>query len=200
MAWKGYFLEFLHTPEPHIYFGYTFEDDVRKAVEDLLALARNKDPKVPNKFVEFCAYNAEQDKLIYQVVEYTDIDEVDPEAWVDKLIRSYTVLGATNQCINSDHILRTIRRKRSALTVNAGLYYELWHGLQPVMTDNQWDTLAKELVSLQTRYAFLLPCVNFFDDHFNDFTDDTGMLLPYRDDYFVSILEQLRRDPTMPKV
>lgn len=112
------------------------------------------------------------------------------EQWVDGMIMG-EIRQLSNQgyggeviretIINVDHIVRTIRRHRSAVTVNAGLYYD--HA-ETAIEDWQWDEMAYRLVDLQKRYYFILPFVDFFDSHFNDFDASTGFDLPYRNEPF----------------
>lgn len=79
--------------------------------------------------------------------------------------------------INVDDAVRRIRMLRSAVAVNAGLYYD--HGVTAI-TDEAWDHMAKQLCDYQKDHAYALPFMNFFDKEFADFTPDTGFHLPYR--------------------
>lgn len=90
--------------------------------------------------------------------------------------------GATDQAIcetliNVDDAVRNIRMLRSAVAVNAGLYYD--HGVTAI-SDEAWDRMADNLWRYQNLYPYVLPFVNFFDKEFADFTPDTGFHLPYR--------------------
>jgi len=97
-------------------------------------------------------------------------------------IKGMRVAGFSNEeiqanIINVDDAVRRIRTLRSAVSVNAGLYYD--HGITAI-TDEEWDNMAKQLCAYQKDHAYALPFVNFFDKEFADFTPDTGFHLPYR--------------------
>lgn len=87
--------------------------------------------------------------------------------------------------INVDQIIRDITRLRNALTVNSGLYYG--HDVS-IISDEEWDAMARQLSKLQANYPAILPHVNFFDNRFVGFTDATGFHLPYREEPFVSTI------------
>lgn len=188
MAWKGYVIEFLHVKPPRYYYGAAV-GDVFETVEALLARARNKDVGVANGLVELVAYPQEGlGEPVYKVVELPKEQkgEKDPERWLDELMRVDVEKGDQGCSINIDHLKRRIRRLRSVVTVNAGLYYD---NDAPQITDAQWDEFAYKLVELQKRYHWLLPHIDFFDSYFYDFDGSTGMHLPYRDAYFMGIMK-----------
>lgn len=120
----------------------------------------------------------------------------DGEAWVDAKvrndIRTLTEQGFSHArirelLINVDDAVRAIRCLRSALTVNAGLYYDL---NETAITDHQWDEMALALVALQKRYAHVLPFVDFFDSAFDGFDGSTGFHLPYRVEPFLTNIKR----------
>lgn len=188
MAWKGYVIKFLHVKPPRCYYGAAV-GDVFEAVQELLKRARNKEVSVANGLVELVAYPHDGlGEPVYEVTEVTKIKTKDPEEWLDGIMQADVIKGEQGCNINIDHLKRRIRRLRSAVTVNAGLYYD---NDAPMITDAQWDELAYKLVDLQKRYQWLLPYIDFFDDYFNDFDGSTGMHLPYRDAYFMGIMKVL---------
>jgi len=186
MAWKGYVIEFLHVKPPRYYYGAAV-GDVFETVNALLARARNKDVSVANGLIELVAYPQEGlGEPVYKVIELPKGKEKDPEIWLDELMHSDVQQGNQASSININHLKRRIRRLRSVVTVNAGLYYD---NDEPMITDQQWDEFAYKLVELQKRYHWLLPHIDFFDNYFYDFDGSTGMHLPYRDAYFMGIMK-----------
>lgn len=190
MAWKGYAIEFLHVKPPRVYHGVC-AGDVFDSVQDLLKRARDKDVKVANGIIELVAYPEEgSGEPVYNVTELKGIKTKDPEEWLDSIMRADVENGTHGASINIDQLRRRIKRLRSAITVNAGMYYD---NDNPQLTDGQWDELAYKLVDLQKRYHWLLPHIDFFDSFFNDFDGSTGMHLPYRDAYFMGIMNVLNK-------
>jgi len=186
MAWKGYVIEFLHVKPPRYYYGAAV-GDVFETVDALLARARNKDVDVANGLIELVAYPQEElGEPVYKVIELPTGKEKDPTIWLDELMRADVEKGDQAASININQLKRRIRRLRSVVTVNAGLYYD---NDAPMITDQQWDEFAYKLVELQKRYHWLLPHIDFFDSFFYDFDGSTGMHLPYRDAYFMGIMK-----------
>lgn len=189
MAWKGYAIEFLHVKPPRIYHGVC-SGDVFESVQALLKRARMKDVKVANGLIELVAYPEEGiGEPVYNVTEIKGIKTKDPDGWLDSIMRGDVEKGTHATSINIDQVCRRIKRLRSVITVNAGLYYDQD---EPLITDGQWDEFAYLLVNLQKRYQWLLPRVNFFDSYFMDFDGSTGMHLPYRDAYFTGIVNSVK--------
>lgn len=154
---------------------------------------------VPNEL--YCLFRGEY-RFNPSVVTSTQhgfetLEEAD--RWVDAMVmgeihhlagNGYDGKVIRESIINVDDIVRTIRRHRSALTVNAGLYYDK---NETAIPDWKWDEIAYHLVDLQKRYHFILPFVDFFDSHFNGFDASTGFDLPYRIEPFYSHVERAMR-------
>ncbi|QXO10085.1 hypothetical protein pEaSNUABM37_00124 [Erwinia phage pEa_SNUABM_37] len=114
------------------------------------------------------------------------------DQWVDAAvigeIRQLTQQGFSRDrireiVINVDDAVRRIRCLRSALTVNAGLYYDR---NESIISDEEWDLMALKLVEMQQRYFYVLPFVDFFDSAFDGFDGSTGFHLPYRVEPFLT--------------
>lgn len=122
--------------------------------------------------------------------------QAEAEHWVDAMVMGQIRHLSNNgfdgrvireSVINIDDLVRRIRRLRSAVTVNAGLYYDK---NETAVEDWQWDEMAYRLVDLQKRYYFVLPFVDFFDSYFHGFDASTGFDLPYRIDPFYTHVER----------
>lgn len=79
-----------------------------------------------------------------------------------------------------------IKRKRSNMMVHSYLYY--WHDC-PVWTDDRWQKVADELVTLQELFP---EPIGYYDEAFADWSGATGMHLP-KDDYVVDKALKLLR-------
>lgn len=67
-----------------------------------------------------------------------------------------------------------IKQRRTQMLIHSYLYYVLD---APVISDDQWQIWADELVDLQK----LKMNIGFYDDVFSDWTGATGMHLPFDD-------------------
>lgn len=143
---------------------------------------------LPNELYRLVAGECKHVPLVVVGTEFNlvDGDHEAAENWMTEAVIAeiknlqqggYGVDVIRETVINVDEAVRMIRCLRSALTVNAGLYYD--HDTTAV-TDEEWDAMAYKLVELHERYAYALPYVNFFDQEFQDFDGSTGYHLPYR--------------------
>ena len=81
-----------------------------------------------------------------------------------------------------------ILRRRLQILVHSNLYY---HQDCPILTDKQYDNLAKELVSLQEKYPEIASRVDYHH-YFKDYDGSTGMDLPYTLPEIVAIANNLK--------
>jgi hypothetical protein len=79
-----------------------------------------------------------------------------------------------------------IVRRRGQMLIHSYIYYHLHTN---IISDDQWQTWANELVSLQMWHGY---DHEFYDDVFMNWTGDTGCHLP-TDDYVSSTAEKLLR-------
>lgn len=104
------------------------------------------------------------------------------EEYVDQLLRKILQKDSGPEplqwCVNLRELQETIKRLRYSLTVHSGLYYD--HNVN-MISDEEWDDRARQLVELQRRYPELIRRVGFFDHCFDDFRGETGIHLPWRD-------------------
>ena len=84
-------------------------------------------------------------------------------------------------------IAEKIQQRRLQILVHSCIYYEL-NGSS--ISDKQWDTWAKELVSLQKQYPHIAEQVIWNSD-FVDFDATTGFNLPIKDDWVMRKAQQL---------
>lgn len=82
-----------------------------------------------------------------------------------------------------------IQRRRYQILVHSFLYYELDISL---ISDQQWQAWAEELVKLQKENAEISEKV-IFSGAFRSFDASTGFDLPYRDEQIVNIAYRLLR-------
>lgn len=164
--------------------------------EDIVHLAKTKPTEIPNEVYNFIAGAHCKVPMVQVSSTYSFQTPEEAEAWVDKVTQSeidnmvaqHVPPEAIREAIiNVDHVVRTIRRMRSALTVNAGLYYDK---NETAIEDWRWDEIAYQLVDWHKRYHYILPYVNFFDFEFMDFDGSTGFDLPYRTQPFVNHIER----------
>lgn len=160
--------------------------------EHIVDLAKTKPTAIPNEVYNFIAGAHCKMPMVQVNATYTFKDVTEAEAWVDQVTQSEINNMAAQHVspeaireaiINVDDVVRTIRRMRSALTVNAGLYYDK---NETAIEDWRWDEIAYQLVALHQRFHYILPYVNFFDFEFMDFDGSTGFDLPYRTEPFVT--------------
>lgn len=81
-----------------------------------------------------------------------------------------------------------ILRRRLQMLVHSNLYYHQDH---PLITDKQFDSWAKELVQLQSKYPEIASRVDYHKD-FEDYDGSTGMDLPYTLPEIVAIANNLK--------
>lgn len=74
-----------------------------------------------------------------------------------------------------------IQRLRLKLLIHSCLYYELDYN---IISDKEWDALAKELVLLQKQYPEISNNVMWYEA-FADWDASTGAFLPIRDEWVV---------------
>lgn len=85
-------------------------------------------------------------------------------------------------------IAELIQRRRLQLLVHSRLYYELNTNL---ISDKQFDAIAKELVTLQKEHPEISIRI-CYADAFADWDGTTGAFLPLNDDWTVKKAEQLQ--------
>lgn len=90
---------------------------------------------------------------------------------------------------NRNSILDLIKQRRQLMLVHSFLYYK---AAASVMSDDQWQRLANDLVVLQDSFPELCQC-GFYDSAFDGWDASTGMDLPYDDD----IVTKAKRDYRM---
>jgi len=200
MAYYGYILRLLNAPVKRYYFGVCGEANPLEAGSQLIQAVREKKGWVPSELCRLFSLENLSDTIAYRVEGVALDSEEEVEDWIAENIRrafksamkkptAHEQATKLNECVNIDHVLRRIRRLRSVVTFNAGVYYEhndTW------ITDQQWDAKAYLLVKLQKDFAYLLPYVGFFDHEFKDFDGSTGMHLPYNDGYFRDVYYRLQ--------
>ena len=86
-------------------------------------------------------------------------------------------------------IAEKIQQRRLQILVHSCIYYEL---NTSIITDQQWDTWAKELVSLQKQYPKIAEQV-IWQDAFKDFDGSTGFNLPVKDAWVMRKAAQLAK-------
>ena len=164
--------------------------------QQVMTLAKTAPARIPNEVYNLIAGEYCKTPMVQVNLTRKFTTQEEAEAWVDAVTKSEVenlqLQGMQPEqirsaIINVDHVVRTIRRKRSCLTVNAGLYYDKDENAIP---DYLWDRIAYELVDLHKRYDFILPFVNFFDFEFRNFDGSTGFDLPYRVDPFITHIER----------
>lgn len=79
-------------------------------------------------------------------------------------------------------IKEKIKQRRLQILVHSYIYYELNDN---IISDNQWNQWAHELVELQKKYPEEAKSV-IYADTFKDFDGSTGMDLAYFDTFIVS--------------
>ena len=84
-------------------------------------------------------------------------------------------------------IAEKIQQRRLQILVHSCIYYEL-NG--STISDKQWDTWAKELVSLQKQYPHVAEQVIWNSD-FVDFDASTGFNLPIKDEWVMKKARQI---------
>lgn len=178
--------------QPGIYSYYgTHAINGQSWMNELMAHVQKKDVSmfgVPNALWVFLK-NTPIERVMYFSTLFDSHDENESKQFIINHIRAELVSnGLSGKCVNVDELYREIRRKRSALTVNAALYYDLNTN---AVSDSQWDKMALELVALQETYPEILPLMNFYDSSFNDFRGETGMHLPYRDPFFQGLARRI---------
>ena len=97
-------------------------------------------------------------------------------------------------------IAEKIQQRRLQILVHSCIYYEL-NGSS--VSDRQWDTWARELVTLQTQYPDIAKKVIWYDE-FADFDATTGFNLPIKDEWVMKKARQLsgvaiKKKPTTTK-
>lgn len=151
---------------------------------------------VPNELYRIFRGVHRFDPSVVATTQHGFKTQEEAEQWVDAMVmgeirhlsgNGYDGKVIRETVINVDDVVRKIRQLRSAVTVNAGLYYDK---NETAIEDWKWDEMAYRLVDLQKRYYFILPFVDFFDSHFHDFDASTGFDLPYRIEPFYSHIER----------
>jgi len=193
-----------------VYYGYIFVieipvQQIHMAVDTvsgyehwqkLELLSKAGSNQVPNNLHRILSGDYSKIPIVKVTSTFEFESEEKAEAWLNGAIENEVRRLTHNQIpvdvfrtyfVTADQIIRDIRRMRSALTVNAGLYYDRD---RTAITDNDWDKMAYDLVAMQIKYHYILPFVKFFDSHFKDFDGATGFHLPYRDPEFVSIVDR----------
>lgn len=89
--------------------------------------------------------------------------------------------------LTDKNILKRIKFLRIFLSVHSYLYY---HVGESIISDNEWDKKAKELVDLQKQYGYNLSMR--YDEEFKDFDGSTGMHLPKNEYIIFKSLQLLR--------
>lgn len=84
-------------------------------------------------------------------------------------------------------IAEKIQQRRLQILVHSCIYYEL-NG--STISDKQWDTWAKELVTLQKQFPHIAEKVVWNSD-FVDFDATTGFNLPIKDEWVMKKARQL---------
>ena len=84
-------------------------------------------------------------------------------------------------------IAEKIQQRRLQILVHSCIYYEL-NG--SAVSDKQWDTWAKELVSLQRQFPHIAEQVIWHSD-FVDFDGTTGFNLPIKDEWVMKKAMQM---------
>ena len=84
-------------------------------------------------------------------------------------------------------IAEKIQQRRLQILVHSCIYYEL-NG--SAVSDKQWDTWAKELVSLQRQFHHIAEQVIWHSD-FVDFDGTTGFNLPIKDEWVMKKAMQM---------
>ena len=84
-------------------------------------------------------------------------------------------------------IAEKIQQRRLQILVHSCIYYEL-NG--STISDKQWDTWAKELVTLQKQFPHIAEKV-IWNSEFADFDATTGFNLPIKDDWVMKKARQL---------
>jgi len=164
--------------------------------DEVVKAALTQPTTVPNEIYNLLAGEHKFTPSVMVVSECGFATEEEAQAWVDGVtlaeINQLSASGYDGKVIretiiNVDHQVRVIRRLRSALTVNAGLYYDK---NETAIPDWRWDEMAYQLVALQQRFFYILPFVDFFDFEFNGFDGSTGFDLPYRTEPFIDHIER----------
>lgn len=87
----------------------------------------------------------------------------------------------------ADPIRTLILRRRLQILIHSYLYYRLDESL---ITDEQWQTWADELVALQKKHPLICERVDYHDG-FEDFDGSTGYHLPYTNPEIASKAHQI---------
>ena len=107
------------------------------------------------------------------------------------VMKNYEVFTG-NDLIVADKILRD----RLRLLVHSKIYYDFDHNL---ISDKDWDAMAKELVVLQRDYPDISSQVDWYDA-FKDWDASTGAFLPLNDPWVVMKATQIsKRTPQIKK-
>ena len=104
-------------------------------------------------------------------------------------LRSGRIVRKTYELFSGQELViaEKIQQRRLQILVHSCIYYEL-NGSS--VSDKQWDTWAKELVSLQKQYPHIAEQVIWNSD-FVDFDATTGFNLPIKDDWVMRKAQQL---------
>lgn len=150
---------------------------------------------VPNELYRLFVSDHPHDPRVVLSREYPMKSLEEAKSWVIKSVQAeindtfakveQPLEWLRTHCINIDQLIRDIIRLRSALTVNSGLYY--LHN-ETAVTDEKWDEMARQLVTLQATDPRLLDHIGFFDSYFKDFDGSTGYHLPYTQQPFADIV------------
>lgn len=77
--------------------------------------------------------------------------------------------------VETDEVRALIQRRRLQVLVHSCLYYKLATSL---VSDQQWQAWADELVELQEKYPLICERVDYHEE-FKDFDGSTGFHLPF---------------------
>lgn len=86
-------------------------------------------------------------------------------------------------------IAEIIQRRRLQVLVHSCIYYEL---NESIIDDKKFDSLARELVELQSQYPGIAKTV-IYSDVFDGFDGSTGFDLPIKDEWVVRKAKYLLR-------